>query len=330
MDFDTSELLNVPMVMAFLAAVTFAEALLNAPAASRASRQKKAARDRLKRHATRIQRQEEDEDRSIFVDRQSRGPILQFLTSLIPDRKKLDIWIYRADVPMQLEGLLGVTALAMVVGFMAVNFVVGKPQIAISGALLGVAPWIYVNVKKNQRMQAFSEEFPNAIDLLCRSLKSGHPLNTGLRLVADEVEEPVAGELSQVVDEIGMGLDIRVALQNLGRRMCTEEMPFFVNALLIQRETGGDLPRVLASLAETTRSRLQFRLKVDAVVAQTKMSANVLAVLPFLFMGLMLVVNPAFVEVLFTTESGNMMLGAAMALTAVGYIFCRALVRVDV
>jgi tight adherence protein B len=328
MDVPIIEMNPFVSIFVFIAALAFSEFLLLSASNRRHTTQRRAARERLKRHATRIQRLDEREVESIFLEASSRGPILRFLTGLVPDRKPIDLWLYRAGLPMQLEGFLGITVLFSIIGYFAVNVVTGNPGLAISGAGAAILPFIFVQRKKNRRMMAFSQEFPEAIDLLCRSLRAGHPIQTGLRVVSEEVEEPVASELSQVVDEISMGLDARVALNNLGQRMNTQEMPFFVNALLIQRETGGDLPSVLASLAHTARERLQFQIKVDAIVSQTRLSANFLAMLPAAFMVLINFIAPTYLDPLFEPGAGETLLYVAIGLTVAGWLGCRALTAV--
>jgi tight adherence protein B len=317
-------------VFVFVAGLAFSESLLLLASNRRFTHQRRAARERLKRHATRIQRLDEHEVESIFLDSARRGPILRFITGLVPNRRPIDLWLYRAGLPMQLEGFLGLSLLMGIVGFLVGNVIFGNPLYAAACSFTGLVPFLYVNRKKNQRMEAFVQEFPEAIDLLCRSLRAGHPLQTGLRVVSEEVAEPVSSELSQVVDEISMGLDARVALNNLAMRMNTQEMPFFINALLIQRETGGDLPSVLGNLAKTARERLQFQIKVDAIVAQTRTSSNVLALFPGIFMLLINYAAPGYLDPLWEPGTGRTVLYSAACLTVVGWFLCRQMTAVKV
>jgi tight adherence protein B len=317
-------------IFIFIAGLAFSESLLLMASNRRYTHQRRAARDRLKRHATRIQRLDEHDVESIFLDNARHGPILRFLTSLVPDRRPFDLWLYRAGVPMQLESFIGLSLLMGIVGFLVGNVVFGRPTYAAGCALFGMLPYLYVARKKHVRMTAFIHEFPEAIELLCRSLKAGHPLHTGLRIVSEEVEEPVASELSQVVDEISMGLDARVALNNLAMRMNTQEMPFFINALLIQRETGGDLPAVLGNLARTARERLQFQVKVNSIVSQTRASSNVLALFPPVFMLLISVAAPGYLDPLWEPGTGRTVLYSAAGLTVFGWFMCRQLTAVKV
>lgn len=317
-------------IMIFVSGLALAESLLLMLAGRRQSTRLNTARNRLKRHANRIQRRASDEKASILLNRPSRGPILRWLTGLIPDRQPLDIWLYRAGSPMQLELFVGFSVLFGLGGFMLGNVVSGDPIIAPLFGLSAALPFVYVRRKKNKRMGAFEAEFPEAIELLCRSLKAGHPLSAALKVVADEVEEPVATEFAQVVDETRMGLDPRTALQNLAIRMNTQDMPFFVNAIVVQRETGGDLPKILEGLAATTRQRAQFHTKVSAITSQTKLSANALAMIPPLFTLLITTMAPDYVQPLFEPGPGEVLLPAAAVLTFVGWTLCRKLATVKV
>jgi len=316
-------------ILVFVAGLAFSESLLLTLSSRRQGGRKQAVQMRLKRHASRIQAQHEPDDESIFLAKGKRGPVLKFLVNLVPNRKPFDLWLYRAGLPMQFETFLGLTIFLTLFGAALSNVFFGSLTYSGVGALAGLLPYFNVRRKKQQRMDTFVREFPEAIELLCRSLQAGHPLQTGLRLVAEEVEDPVSSELLQVVDEIGMGLDIRVALGNLALRMNTHEMPFFVNAVLIQRETGGDLPALLSNLAQMTRERLQFKTKVKAIVSQTSSSANVLATFPLLFMGLISFAAPGYLDPLFEPGTGRIVLIAAAFLTVFGWGMCRRLTAIE-
>jgi tight adherence protein B len=317
-------------ILIFVSGLALAESLLLVLTGRRQMSRLNSARNRLKRHANQIQRRASDDKASILLQAPDRGPILRYLTGLIPNRQPLDLWLYRAGSPMQLELFVGVSILFGILGFMLGNVVSGSPLIAAGFILSALLPFFWVRRKKNKRMADFEKEFPEALDLLCRSLKAGHPLSAALKVVADEIEEPVATEFAQVVDETRMGLEPRTALQNLAIRMNTSDMPFFVNAIVVQRETGGDLPRVLEGLANTTRQRSQFHTKVDAIVSQTKLSANALALIPPVFTILITTVAPEYAAPLYEPGPGKVLLPLAGILTFVGWALSRQLATVKV
>jgi len=182
----------------------------------------------------------------------------------------------------------------------------------------------------NSRMGMFMDQLPDAIALLCRSLRAGHPFRAGMKMIADELDEPVSVEFGQAVEEMVLGLDPRMALENLSMPMNTPDMPFLVTAILIQRETGGDLPAVLENLAKTMRDRIRFEKKVVALVAQTKTSANILGLFPSVFMVGMTFLTPGYLDPLWDTETGNMILQSVAALNVVGWVLCRRMAVVKV
>jgi len=323
------------MLLVFAWTATALLALLEGTFIARTSRREEArriaARERVRRHASRIQRREQSDAGSILLEATDRGPILTYLTSLIPDRRPLDLWLYRAGAPMQLEVFAGVTLGLTVSGFGLGFLAAGDFRFAMLFAvLLAVLPTAYVRRLKSKRMSDFELELPNAVDLLGRSLRAGHPLPTGFQIMSEESAEPVATEIAQVVDEMELGLDPRVALQNLRTRIGTPDTAYFVNAVLIQRETGGDLPRVLESLALQTRERLNFHTRVQALVAQTSMSANVLVLFPFLFAGLMSIAMPGYLVPMIESEGGRTALQIAVGLTFFGWWLCRRVAVVKV
>ena len=214
-------------------------------------------------------------------------------------------------------------------GFFIGNSVFRSPTLGLVTSTIAVLPYLYVNQKKNSRMQLFIDQLPEAIELLCRSLKAGHPFQSGLSIAAAEAEDPVGAELGQAVEEMGLGLDPRVALDNLAMRMNTPDMPFLITAILIQRETGGDLPRVLSGLANTMRERAKFHSKVKAIVSQTKLSANILALFPFAFLGLVSWSAPDYMATLYTPE-GQPLLATAFFMTFFGWVQCRRFTRVEI
>lgn len=317
-------------MLVFIAGLAFSESIFLFLTSGDKSRQQEIANERLKRHASRLQTTTDAEVQSIFRDSETRGPILRLLTRMIPDRRPLDLLLYRAGVRIQLETFMGVSFLCGLVGFGFANFFLGTPVVVAASPLASLIPYVYVRRKRTERMNLFMEQLPEAIDLLARALKAGHPFKAGLALASEEMDDPVGGEFGQAVEEMALGLDPRVALENLGLRMNTPDMPFFITAILIQRETGGNLPRVLEGLSRTMRDRVQFQGKVRALTAQTAISANVLALFPPVFVVFLNFFNPGYLEPLYTPGVGQWILGTAFTLTFVGWYFCRRLTEIKV
>lgn len=310
-------------VIVFVGGLSFSEALFLILSRGDRSSRERAAEDQLKKHASRLQTKTEEEIQSIFIENQSAGPILRLLMRLIPNRRPLDLVLYRAGIRMPLETFVGISLLLAIFGFVLGNFVLRNGYVSMAAPLLAVLPYVYARHKMNQRMGLFIDQLPEAVSLLCRSLKSGHPFRSGMALVAEELEAPVSEEFGQAVEEMALGLDPRVALQNLALRMNTRDMPFFVTAILIQRETGGDLPAVLENLAKTMRDRVRFERKVETLVSQTMTSANVLAMFPAIFAIFLSYITPGYLAPLFETSTGSLIIRAAVVLNITGWLLCR-------
>ena len=192
-------------------------------------------------------------------------------------------------------------------------------RMTILGAALGVLPFGYVYHRKRKRMSSFETQFADAMELLSRSLRAGHSLRFGFQMIGDEMEDPMGTEFAQLAHEISLGMETRAALNNLAYRMSTNDMPFFINAVTIQRETGGNLALILDNLAQVVRDRIKFYGKARSLLAQVKLTANILAMVPIVLVGVIQLVNPEYSGILFETELGRMLLGTALALIAVGY-----------
>ncbi len=315
-------------MLVFVAGLAFSESLFLFFTKGDKTRQKEIASERLRRHARRLQTKTDAEIQSIFRDARIRGPILRFLTRLIPDRRPLDLLLYRAGVRVQLETFLGVSLVTSLVGFSLASIFSANPMFKIAGPMTGFIPYLYVKSKRDERMKLFTEQLPEAIELLARSLKAGHPFKSGLNLVSQELEDPVSAEFGQAVEEMSLGLDPRVALQNLAMRMTTEDMPFFITAVLIQRDTGGDLPRILEGLSATMRDRVQFQNKVNALTSQTSLSANMLALFPPAFVVFLNTFSPGYLDPLLEPGPGQLVLVGAFVITLIGWILCRRLTRI--
>jgi tight adherence protein B len=195
-------------------------------------------------------------------------------------------------------------------------------------SLLGAVPFGFVLLRRQARMKRFEMQLPEALDLMCRALRAGISLEFGFRSVGDELEDPVGTEFGQVADEVSLGLDTRVALQNLALRMNTSDMPFFINAILIQRETGGNLAEILQNLATVIRERIKFYGKVRALMAQTALTANLLGLLPVATFGGMWLLRQSYLEPLLVPPGQYLLIGSAL-LVPIGWLVCRRIASID-
>jgi tight adherence protein B len=179
-------------------------------------------------------------------------------------------------------------------------------------------------------MRKFEEEFPEALDLIARALKAGHAFATGLKMVADEMEEPVGPEFRKTFDEQNFGLPMKDALENLTERIPSLDVRFFATAVLIQRETGGNLSEILENLAHVVRERFKILRQVRVYTAHGRMTGYVLLALPAVLCIALSFINPDHMNLLFRERMGQMLLMTALIMQAIGYFWIRQVVKIEV
>lgn len=230
------------------------------------------------------------------------------------------------------EYLLASTLIAMAVGFGLGEFLRASPTLAVlAGLAAGFAvPHAFVGLLIERRLKAFSAQFPEAIDLIVRGLRSGLPAPASMHTVADEMLEPVAGEFRRVTDRLRIGQTLDDALRDAADRMPTTEFRFFVISLAVQRETGGNLAETLENLTDILRKRRQMKLKIKAMSSEAKASALILGSLPFLMFLAMMAINPGYVSALFNDARGMMMVGFGLGSLTIGILVMAKMVRFEI
>jgi tight adherence protein B len=240
-------------------------------------------------------------------------------------------WIEQSGVKTTLSTVLVVgLGLGAVMAFL-VSKIVAHPMGLAVGAGIGFAiPFAYLNFKRGRRMRKFEEEFPEALDLIARALKAGHAFATGLKMVADEMEEPVGPEFRKTFDEQNFGLPMKDALENLTERIPSLDVRFFATAVLIQRETGGNLSEILENLAHVVRERFKILRQVRVYTAHGRMTGYVLLALPAVLCIALSFINPDHMNLLFRERMGQMLLMTALIMQAIGYFWIRQVVKIEV
>lgn len=197
--------------------------------------------------------------------------------------------------------------------------------------LLGfLLPRMYLRRRIKKRNEAFINQFPDAVDMIVRSVKSGHPLNTALRMIAENMDAPMKTEFKQLVDEIAFGRSTVEALVRMSQRIDEPDLQFFVVILSVQQETGGNLAEVLSNLSGIIRKRKQLRLKIKAMTSEGRATAYVLGALPVVVFGAIHLTSPDYLLPLFETDSGNMILGAAIGLVALAAFIVHGMLQIDI
>lgn len=197
--------------------------------------------------------------------------------------------------------------------------------VAVPSALL---PYYHVRWKKNRRTLRLEAQLPDAIDLIARAVRAGHPLSAGLRMASEEVPEPLATEFRITFEEQRFGLPFEEALLGLGDRVEVVDVRILITAILVQREVGGNLSEILETIAETMRARFTLKRQVRVYTAQGRMSGYTLAALPILVGLLISVINPEYMQTLYQEPLGQALLGTAAFLQIMGFIWIRRIVDV--
>ncbi|MDP9178640.1 MAG: type II secretion system F family protein [Gemmatimonadota bacterium] len=206
------------------------------------------------------------------------------------------------------------------------NILLGLP-VAIFG---WGAPFLWMRWKQRRLLNAFETQLPDAIDMLVSAMKAGYSFQAATQFIGEEMIAPTGPEFARFYDEQRLGIDVRQALLNLQDRVNSLDLKMFVTAVLIQRETGGNLGDVLANLADLIRGRLAMRGHIQTLVAEPKMSARFLSVMPVIVFFLITAVSPAFVRPLTANPTGRLMLGTAVVMVAIGYMVMMKIADVDI
>ncbi|WP_116138621.1 type II secretion system F family protein [Trinickia diaoshuihuensis] len=191
-------------------------------------------------------------------------------------------------------------------------------------------PWFYVRRKRNQRLKQLERQLPDAADLIARALRAGHSFASALGMLAEELADPLGAEFRIVFDEINFGVSMNKALYNLTERVPIDDLRYFVIAVLIQRESGGNLAEILGNIGFIIRERLKLFGKIRALSAEGRLSAWILALLPFVVIGVLSVLSPGFMRIFWTDPAAEKLAGVCLGMMAIGILWMRKIVRIRV
>ena len=172
--------------------------------------------------------------------------------------------------------------------------------------------------------------FPDAVDLIVRSVRSGHPINTAMRMITENMDSPIRDEFRQVTDEVSYGRTLPEALKRMSARIALQDVDFFVVVLSVQQETGGSLTEVLTNLSTIIRKRKQLRAKIRAMTSEGRATSYILGAIPVVEFGALYVITPSYLDPLFTTMTGNIILGAAIGLIITSQYVIRIMINIDI
>jgi tight adherence protein B len=243
----------------------------------------------------------------------------------------LRVLIRQAGVQVSPAQLLALTAASIVAGSALGGITQVPATTAPVGAVLaGSLPLLWLLWKRHQRLGKFDSQMPDAMDLLARSLRAGHSMADGLRLIGDEMAEPISAEFQRCYQQQALGVPLEATLEELTVRVPNLDLRFFVNAVVLQRQTGGDTAEILDKIARLIRQRFQIRAQVRALTGEGRLSGLVLLALPIVMAIYLYFRNPDYLMILFREPLGQKMLVAAIVLQIMGALVIKRIVDIKI
>jgi tight adherence protein B len=265
------------------------------------------------------------------VQKAQRLPRLNELLGRAAPGRALQAWVGTSGLQVSAAELLIMSGALGLLGLVLPSTL---GQAAVLGAALGlglaVLPWWRVAHARRQRIERIERQFPQALDLMSRAMRAGHAFGSAVRMVAEELPEPLGQDFRVLFDEMNYGVPAPTALAHLAERVPLPDVSYFVVAVMIQRESGGNLAELLDKISTIVRERLKLHGEIRTLSAEGRLSAIILTALPFAVGVVVNVVNPQFMAVLWTDPSGLRMVGAALFMMVLGTLWMRRIIRIRV
>ncbi len=226
---------------------------------------------------------------------------------------------------LMLSGVLGVVGM-VVAAFMDYPLLVAGGV----GLVCLMLPLMKIKMQRTARFKNFERQLPEALDLMARALRAGHAFSVGMKMVGDEFPDPIGPEFNRTVEEISFGIDVPEAMNNLNERVISTDLKFFITALVVQRETGGNLAEIIEAISRLIRQRFELLGRVKALSAEGRLSGIVLFVMPFVMGGVLWWMNEDYMRLLIEDDLGLMMLGAAGLLMLFGAVIMKKMCDIKV
>jgi tight adherence protein B len=317
----------IPSIGAFLAVVCFATGLLFIARAQAAKRIRNRLQDVI------LVGSGDDSTRTVIL-RDMELSSIPFLNDILKNARwaqKLDNLLVQGDISMRLGTFILLMGVLGAGGALAMTAVFNRPLLALPvGIVAAVLPVFYARQKKLQRVRKFEQQFPDSLDMLNRALRAGLALNGAIQIVADESPDPVAGEFRILFEENRLGLDMKDALKKLAGRVDSTELRLFVTAVILQRETGGNLAEVLERAAAIIRDRFRILGDIRTLTAQARLSGFILTVLPLVMAALIYFIAPEYLKGLVVDPVGRILIVAAVSLQVIGFLVIRRIINIKV
>lgn len=249
----------------------------------------------------------------------------------MPRLGSLDNLLLKAQLPVNATiFIVASIALGFIGYLLGLRYLPQQITAIILGLVFLVIPFLILKVAEQKYYEKLNEQLPEALDLLARAVRSGHALSSGLELIGKEMDKPISAEFAATVDEMNLGLTMKEAMENLCERVPITDLRFFSTAILIQKETGGNIAEILDNISRLIRERTQFKRQVQALTAEGRYSAIVLIALPILLFIYIYFVNYDYISLLWTEKLGQYMLFGAIVMQIVGSYIIKRIVDIDI
>lgn len=258
-------------------------------------------------------------------------PFFQRLLSRVDIAVRIDKRLKQAGLETRVGTFVLVSVVLFAIGAL-IGFVLHWPRLLgfLLGVLLSLIPTVVVGIKRNLRFSRFLRNFPEALEMFARSLRAGHSFTGAIQLVAQEMPKPIGPEFQKVFDEQNLGIPLKQALVGMADRIDLLDLKFFVTAILIQRETGGNLAEIIDKISYVIRERFRVQGQLKIFTAQARLTGVILALLPISIAFLLWILNPGYMKPLFYESAGRWMLVIAAVMQIAGMLVIRRIIRIKI
>ncbi|HYD16396.1 MAG TPA: type II secretion system F family protein [Candidatus Nanoarchaeia archaeon] len=258
-------------------------------------------------------------------------PLIDVVLTRLAPAARLHVLLSQANLRWSVGRVVAGSVVLLVAATYIAGFFLPLPALQIAiGIAAGASIYVYIFVKRSMRFAKFAELLPDAIDLITRGLKAGHSVNATIEMVSREIPDPVGTEFRKTFEEQNFGLPMREAMTNLADRVPLPDLQFLVTAILVQKETGGNLVEILEKTASVIRERLRLRGQLRIYTAQGRLTGWILAAMPFIVFVGMNILNPAYGKILFEDPLGRKLVYTGLVMMAIGGYLIRKIVDVKV
>lgn len=322
---DYMQILTNPFIVS--AAVALAILLLFLGLSRAGRSREETIEERLDRYASRL----EEEEAQTKKKRRSAMDGIEDVVTQRGFSASIQTDLARADIKLRVAEFMSLTLLSIVGFFLLGRILFGSPLFGLLFGIIGFfVPRIYVNMRKSRRIHAFNDQLGDTITLLANSLRSGYTIVQSMNTVAEQLPDPIAAEFRRVTQEIGLGLHYEEALNNMLRRVPSDDLDLMITAINIQGKVGGNLAEILDTIGHTIRERVRIKGEIRVLTAQQMISGYILTGLPVILGLILYLINKTYIGRMFVDPCGWIMIGVSVVMIGVGFAIIRKIVNIEV